>query len=417
MSSTPPGSGEPTPRRVPFAPLPPWVGPTTRLVHGARRPDWNAGAVVPPIYQTSTFHYPAEFSEGTERGGTYLYSRTENPTVEIAAELIRQLEGGEAVRMFGSGMGAITATLLSLVQPGDEVVAAGGLYGGTADLLTDLLPRLGVGVRALPEAAVREPESALGTGARLVILESPTNPLLHVHDIARWAAACDRVGALLVVDNTFASPINQTPLALGADLVVESATKYLGGHSDLLGGALVGPERLVGRVDAKGYYGSTLDPFAAFLLGRSLKTLALRVERQNESGVRVAAALAAHPAVARVYYPGRASPEEEAIAQRQMRGRGGVVSFSLREGAPAVDRFLRRLRFVHVASSLGGVESLVSVPRLTSHRHLSDEERRAAGIEDGLVRLALGIEDPTDLVRDLTEALDALGGESKAAPL
>jgi cystathionine beta-lyase/cystathionine gamma-synthase len=397
--------------------VPPWAGTTTRLVHGARRPDWNAGAVVPPIYQTSTFHFPADHSEGAERGGTYLYSRLENPTVEVAAELIRQLEGGEAVRLFGSGMGAITATVLSLVQPGDEVVAAGGLYGGTTDLVTELLPRFGVRVRALSDAAARSPESLLGPESRLVILESPTNPLLHVHDIERWSATCDRAGAMLLVDNTFATPINQTPLALGADLVVHSATKYLGGHSDLLAGALVGPQRLVGRVDAKGYFGAPLDPFAAYLLGRSLKTLALRVARQNENGARVAASVQSHRAVARVHYPGRASAEEESIAARQMRGRGGVVSLSLNGGAEAVDRFLRHLRFVHTAASLGGVESLASVPRATSHRHGRAEELRAAGIDDGLVRLSFGIEDPDDLVRDVTEALDALGDRSKAPPL
>lgn len=407
----------PVPPKRGFDPIPAWVGPTTRLVHGARRPDWNAGAVVPPIYQTTTYHYPSEYSEAAEHGGTHLYTRSDNPSVEVPAELIRQLEGGEAVRLFGSGMGAITATVLSLARSGDEVVAAGGLYGVTADLISELLPRFGIRVRSVSEAEARTPETVLEHPTRLVFLESPTNPLLHVHDIARWATACDRVGAILMVDNTFASPINQNPLAWGADLVVQSGTKYLGGHSDLMAGALVGPERLVGRVDAKYYFGATLDPFAAYLLGRSLKTLALRVERQNANGARVAAAVAGHPAVAQVHYPGRASAEEETIAARQMRGRGGVVSISLRGGRTAVDRFLRSLRFVHVASSLGGVESLVSVPRLTSHRHSSEEELRAAGIDDGLVRLALGIEDSADLVRDVTEALDGLGATSQAPPL
>ncbi|MGA9839818.1 MAG: PLP-dependent aspartate aminotransferase family protein, partial [Thermoplasmata archaeon] len=407
----------PRPERGRFDPLPEWAGPTTRLVHGARRPDWNAGAVVPPIYQTSTFHFPAEHSEGAERGGTYLYSRMENPTVEVPTELIRQLEGGEAARLFASGMGAITATVLSLVNPGDEVVAVGGLYGGTTDLLTELLPRFGVRSRSLTETPTPDPEGALGTESRLVVLESPTNPLLHVQDIARWASECDRAGALLLVDNTFASPINQRPLALGADLVVHSGTKYLGGHSDLLAGALVGARRLVDRVDAKRYFGAPLDPFAAYLLGRSLKTLALRVARQNENGARVAAAAASHPAVARVHYPGRASPEEESVAARQMRGRGGVVSLSLRGGESAVDRFLRALRFVHVAASLGGVESLASVPRLTSHRNAPRAELLAAGIDDGLVRIAFGIEDTEDLVRDVLESLDAVERPARAPPL
>ena len=414
-------SGEPAVPRAPvrrgFEPLPEWVGPTTRLVHGARRPDWNAGAVVPPVYQTSTFHWPAEHSEATAHSRPYLYTRVENPTADVPAELIRQLEGGEAAKLFGSGMGAISATVLSLVQSGDEVVAAGGLYGGTTDLVTDLLPRIGVRARVLTDDEAAAPEARLGPTSRLVLLESPTNPCLRVHDIARWARACDAVGALLVVDNTFASPVNQNPLALGADLVVHSATKYLGGHSDLIAGALVGPRALVDRVDAKTYYGSSLDPFAAFLLARSLKTLALRVARQNANGAAVAAAAARHPAVARVHYPGRASPEEEALAARQMRGRGGVLALSLRGGAPAVERFVSRLRFAHIAASLGGVETLVSVPRLTSHRHMNDAELRAAGIDDGLVRLALGIEDTDDLLRDVTEALDALPPSPRAAPL
>jgi cystathionine beta-lyase/cystathionine gamma-synthase len=396
---------KPRPR---FGPLPEWVGLSTRLVHGARRPEYNAGAVVPPIYQTTTFHFPFEFSEAAETGGVYLYSRLANPTVEVATETIRQLEDGEAARLFGSGMGAAMSLLLSLLKTGDEVVALDVLYGGVLDVLKDVFPKYGVTVRLVNEHAAREPESVLTERTRLAWIESPTNPLLTVHDISRWARACDSVGAVLAVDNTFATPVNQNPLPLGADLVVHSATKYLGGHHDFTAGAIVGPNELLSRIDTKGNIGAALDPFAAFLLGRSLKTLALRVARQNENGRTVADALATHPAVRRVYYPGRASPEEEAIASRQMRGRGGMVTVSLKGGVEAAAQFLRRLRFVHSASSLGGVESLASVPALTSHRHLSPEERERRGIDSGLVRLSLGIEDPADLVRDMTEALDAL---------
>ncbi|MGP8078727.1 MAG: trans-sulfuration enzyme family protein [Thermoplasmata archaeon] len=394
-------------------PLPAWAGPTTRLVHGGWKPDLNAGAVVFPIYQTSTFHYPSEHSESA--GATYLYTRNANPTVEGPEELLRQLEGGEAAHLFASGMGAISATVLSLVRPGDEIVALTDLYGGTTDLLHDLRDRYGVRLRELPDAEARAPESAVSSTTRLILLESPTNPLLRVHDIARWAAAADRVGAVLAVDSTFATPINQNPLALGADLVLHSATKYLGGHSDLLAGAAIGPSRLLERIDAARTFGSSIDPFAAFLLHRSLKTLALRVERQNETGRTVANALGAHPAVARVHYPGRGSPEEEAIAAHQMRGRGGMVSVSLRGGAPAVDRFLSHLEIVHVAASLGGVESLASVPVRTSHRHLSPAQWAERGIDPGLVRLSLGIEEASDLVRDLTQALDAAGAASPPA--
>jgi cystathionine beta-lyase/cystathionine gamma-synthase len=392
-----------------FAPLPDWVGLSTRLVHGARRPDYNAGAVVPAIYQTSTFHWPPERSESTERAQAYLYTRLLNPTAEVPAEVIRQLEGGETARLFSSGMGAISSTVLSLLRAGDEVVALEGLYGGTTDLLSDLLPRYGVRVRQVPEATAREPERLLGTSTRLVMLESPTNPLLTVHDLARWCRAAHAVGAIVLVDNTFATPVNQNPIALGADLVVHSATKYLGGHSDLIAGVIVGPQRLVDRIDAQGYLGASADPFAAFLLARGLKTLALRVARQNENALRLAEAFRDHPAVARVHYPGWGSDAEEEIARRQMRGRSGMVSLSLRGGVSAAERFLSSLRLFHVAASLGGVESLASIPRQTSHRHLSDAELDRRGIDPGLVRLSLGIEEPDDLVRDVREALAALG--------
>jgi len=391
-----------------FEPLPEWAGPTTRLVHGARRPDWNAGAVVPPIYETSTFHFPSEHSEARERGDTYLYSRLANPTVEVPAETLRLLEGGERARLFATGMGAITSTVISLVRSGDEVVAPAGLYGSTHDLLTEHLPRMGVRVRILTEEEARVPERATGPETRLVLLESPTNPYLHVHDIARWANAAHAAGGLLVVDNTFATPINQRPIALGADAVVHSATKYLGGHADLLAGAVIGAASVLDRIDSKGYLGAALDPFSAFLLHRSLATLALRVERHNENGRKISAALREHPAVARVHYPGSASVEEETVAARQMTGRGGMVSLSIRGGPAELERFLAHLRFFHVASSLGSVMSLASVPIRTSHRHLSETELGRLGVDPGFVRLSLGIEDANDLVRDLTEALDVL---------
>ena len=394
--------------RARFDPLPEWAGVSTRLVHGARRPEYNAGAVVPPIYRSTTFHFPSAFSEVADRDSIYEYTRLANPSNEVPAELLRNLEGGGAARLFASGMGAFTSLLLSLLKSGDEVVALDMLYGGTMGVLSDLMPRFGVPVRFVNEREAREPERFLTPKTRLAVIESPTNPLLTVHDIARWSQASDAVGCLLAVDNTFATPINQQPLALGADLVYHSATKYLGGHSDLTAGAVVGPEELISRIDPRGDYGSVLDPFAGYLLGRSMKTLALRVARQNENGRRVAEALADHPQVRSVRYPGRASAEEEEIAARQMRGRGGMVSVSLKGGAAAAEKLLHRLRFVHVASSLGGADSLASVPGLTSHRHLSPEELERRGIDPGLIRFSFGIEEPDDLVRDLTEGLDAL---------
>lgn len=398
-------------RRRRFEPLPAGIGPSTRAVHSARRAELNAGAVVPPIYQTSTFHFPAPASEARGHGDVHLYTRHSNPTQEVAAEIVRELEGAGAARVFGSGMGAIGTTVLAMCRTGDSVVAASGLYGGTEQLLSGLLPRYGVHVRFLGEPETTDVDAAVPAGTRLVFLESPTNPLLHVHDIAEWARRADAVGALLVVDNTFATPINQRPLDLGADLVVHSATKYLGGHSDLLAGVVAGPSGLISRIERDQIVlGSVLDPFAAFLLTRGMRTLALRVARHNDNGRRVAEAMARRPEVARVHYPGLASPREEAVAARQMRGRGGMVCLSLAGGLPAARRFIGRLRLAHVATSLGGVETLVSLPVETSHRHLSPAERQASGIDDSLVRLSLGIEEPEDLVGDVTQALAAAQG-------
>jgi cystathionine beta-lyase/cystathionine gamma-synthase len=405
----PPGPDPPAQRsrRGTFDPLPEWAGLASRLIHGARRPELNAGAVVPPIYQTSTYHYPAPFSEAAPGGDVHLYTRTDNPTQEVAEELIRQAEGGEAARVFASGMGAIAGTILTFVRAGDTVVALEDLYGGSLSLFSELLPRLGVSVRWVTNDQARDPSSVLDGPARLVFLETPSNPLLRVHDLAAWSDAADRAGALLVVDNTIATPVNQHPLEFGADLVVHSATKYLGGHSDLLAGAVVGPKELLDRLDATSrYLGAALDPFAAFLLARGLRTLALRVARQNENGRRVAEALASHPRVLRVDYPGHGSGREEALAARQMRGRGALLAITVDGGAEGAARFLRRLRLVHVASSLGGVESLASQPSATSHVHLSVAEQARRGIEPGTVRLALGIEETDDLIRDLQEALD-----------
>ncbi|HEV8049170.1 MAG TPA: aminotransferase class I/II-fold pyridoxal phosphate-dependent enzyme [Thermoplasmata archaeon] len=395
--------------RPKFHPLPEWIGPGTRAVHAGARDDANAGAVVFPIYQTSNFHFPAAFSEARDPSGVHLYTRLDNPTQEVAGELLRSLEGAEAARVFGSGMGAISSTLLTFLRPGDEIVALEDLYGGTVDLLRELLPRFGVRVRLLSQAEAERPEDAIGKAARVVYFESPTNPLLRVHDIRRWAAAARAAGAISVFDNTFATPVGQSPLALGVDLVVHSASKYLGGHSDLIAGAVAGSAELVQRVDrTHAVLGSPLDPFAAFLLTRGMKTLPLRVARASANAARVVEALESHPAIARVHYPGRDQPDSEAVAAAQMRFRGGMVAIELRRGQSAVQRFLKRVRLVHVAASLGGVESLASVPRETSHRGLSDADALARGIVPGLVRLSLGIEEADDLVRDLSEALDGV---------
>ncbi|HTT25703.1 MAG TPA: PLP-dependent transferase, partial [Thermoplasmata archaeon] len=276
-------------------------------------------------------------------------------------------------------------------------------------LLNDLFPRWGIRVQWVP-ATERDPGRAITGHPKVLYLETPTNPLLRVHDIARWAAAADERGALLVVDNTFATPVNQRPLDRGADLVVHSASKYLGGHSDLIAGAAAGPAALLDRIaGTQRLLGGSLDPFAAFLLHRGLRTLPLRVERQSATGARIAERLAAHPRIRAVHYPGRASADDEAIARRQMTGRGGVVSFEVLGGMAATERFLREVRLVQVAASLGGVESLASRPFETSHAHLDPRARERLGIPDGLVRLSVGLEDADDLWEDLDRALRAAG--------
>lgn len=395
-------------KNYPFHPLPPDAGPTTRLVHAGRRPDYNAGSVTYPIYATSNFRFPDAYSESRGHGHTYLYTRVANPTVEAAAEPIRELEGGRAVRLFASGMGATTTTVLSLVKSGQTIVAPQNLYGGTLDLLQGPAPRLGINVRLLSDAEAYEPERHIPEGTKLLWLESPTNPILRVFDIQRWAEAAHRAGALLAVDNTFASPINQRPLSLGADLVMHSATKYFGGHSDLIAGVLVGSDELLETVDRHSEFGAHLEPFTAFLLARSVRTLALRMERHNQNAAAVARAMKEHPKVTKVFYPGWSSPEEEAVVRRQMTGRGGMVSIDVRGGLPGARTFLKGLDLFQVAGSLGGVESLVCLPAETSHRHLNDAELAARGIPPGLARLSVGIEDSPDLIRDLTHALDAV---------
>jgi cystathionine beta-lyase/cystathionine gamma-synthase len=403
---TAPDPPAPAPRKR-FEPLPEWVGPSTRAVHSGRRDDLNAGAVAFPIYETSTYRYPSEFSEAHGRGDVHLYTRLDNPTQEVAAELLRSLEGAEAARVFGSGMGAMSTTLLTFLSPGDEVVALEDLYGGTLDLLRGLLPRFGVRVRFVSAAEGTSPESCVSDRTRVVLLESPTNPLLRVHDLRRWAEVAGRVGAITVLDNTVATPVNQSPIEWGIDLVVHSASKALAGHSDVIAGAVAGRAEPMAKIErTHSVLGSPLDPFAAFLLTRGMKTLAVRVARQNDNGRKVFDAVRRHPKVRTAHYPGADDARSEEIARTQMRGRGGLLAFELAGGAEAARRFLHGLRLVEVASSFGGVESLVSVPSETSHRGLTPPEAESRGIRPGLVRLSCGIEDGDDLVRDVTEALD-----------
>ncbi|HEX5641132.1 MAG TPA: cystathionine gamma-synthase family protein [Thermoleophilia bacterium] len=367
----------------------------------------HRGTQVPIVY-SAAFGYEdvdtwVDAALGRREG--HIYSRNTNPTVAAFEEKVRLLEGAEAATSFSTGMAAVSNTLFALVAPGERVVSVRDTYGGTNQMFADFLPRIGVEVELCDTSDFDQIEGAIAKGCRLVYLESPTNPTLKVMDIARLSKAAHEAGAIVVADNTFATPINQNPLALGTDLVLHSATKFLGGHADALGGVLCGPPDLIKKVyHYREITGASLDPMAAYLLVRSLKTLALRVRQQNENAMIVARWLAGRPEVEAVNYPGLETHLHHDVAARQMRGYGGMLSFSLRGGFDAVKRVLPRLRLAHLAANLGAVETLAGVPATTSHVECTADERAALGIPEGLVRYSVGIEDAGDLIADLEQA-------------
>jgi cystathionine gamma-synthase len=379
-----------------------WAGEGESLIQGATQ--------VPVVY-SAAYGYPdvdewLDVALGRKPG--HIYSRNTNPTVCAFEEKLRILEGAEAATSFATGMAAVSNTLFALLSPGDRVVSVKDTYGGTNVVFTDFLPRFGIEVDLCDTTDHAQVEAAVARGCTLLYLETPTNPTLKVVDIARLAAAGRAAGATVVVDNTFATPLNQSPLQLGADLVLHSATKYLGGHADVLGGVICGSSELVKKVyHYREITGATLDPMAGYLLIRSMKTLALRVGRQNESALRIAQWLEAQPAVVVVNYPGLASHPGHEIAARQMRGFGGMLSFGLEGGFEAVKRVLPRLKLAHRAANLGAVETVAGPPATTSHVECTPEERAAMGIPEGLIRYSVGIEGAGDLIADLEQALTA----------
>jgi cystathionine gamma-synthase len=341
-----------------------------------------------------------------EREPGHIYSRISNPTVRAFEEKIRDLEQAEDATSFASGMAAISATLFTLLRPGDRVVSIKDSYGGTNKLFVEFLPSFGIDVKLCDTGDFAQIEAEIARGCKLLYLESPTNPTVKVLDIARLAKAAHAVGALVAVDNTFATPINQSPLQLGADLVLHSATKYLGGHADALGGAACGNQALIKRLHHfREINGAALAPPDAYSLLRGMKTLALRVERQNQSALTVARWLQGQRCVEQVSYPGLETHQHHDVARRQMRGFGGMLSFSVRGGLEAIRLMLPRLRYAHRAANLGCVETVVGPPLVTSHVECTAEERAAAGIPEGLLRYSTGIEDVADLIADLQQAL------------
>jgi cystathionine gamma-synthase len=395
-------------------------GPGTRSVWGGEeetgRPG-RAGGVPPrgrptqvPIVRSVAFGYDdtegwLDAALGKVPG--HIYSRNTNPTVAVFEEKVRLLEGAEAATAFASGMAAISGTLLTLLSPGDRVVSIRDSYGGTSKLFMDILPRFGIDATLIETTDHDAIESAIAdVSPKVLYLETPTNPTLKVVDIARLARAGHAAGATVIVDNTFATPINQLPLELGADLVVHSATKVLGGHADALGGVTCGSSDLVKRVFGfREITGAAMDPDAAYLFVRGMKTLHLRVREQNSNAQKIAEWLHADPRVEAVFYPGLPSHEGHDIARAQMRGFGGILSFAPTGDWPAVEKLLAKLRLAHRAANLGSVETIAGPPATTSHVECTPEQRAELGIPESLVRYSVGIEDADDLIGDLDQAL------------
>ena len=365
------------------------------------RGDWTP--VATPLHQSSTFTNPIGSS------AEVLYTRYGNNPNQIAiAQRLALLEGAEAALFVGSGMGAIALAHLAVLRPGDHLLSSGWIYGGVHRLFTQEFGRLGIEVSFVSPIESRDWKRALRKTTRAIFVETPTNPLLRVVDLEPLAMLCQTEGLALIVDSTFATPINFRPLEHGADVVIHSATKYLNGHTDVIAGAVAGAESLVEEVRRlMQVWGQALDPMAAWLIERGMKTLAVRVERQNATGATVAEWCSRQPAFTAVHYPGLPSHPDHATAGRLLRGCGGMVGVELKDGA-AAERFLRALKIAIHAPSLGGVETLVSQPRFTSHAALTPAERVQAGIPDGFLRFSLGLEDPDDLIADFAQALAQL---------
>lgn len=384
-------------------------GFSTTLIHRGEGRE-PARSLTTPIYETTTFVFESadevrRYNEG--KTSRFLYSRYENPTIVATEEKLAAADGAEAALAFSSGMAATTNVLLTLLQAGDEVVCSAAIYGGTFHLLADFLPKFDIRPRFVSLDELRRPAGVIGERTKIVWFESPINPHLRCVDVRAIADACRARGVRSIIDNTFASPINQRPLDLGVDIAMQSATKYLNGHSDVTGGVLTARRELIQPLAmARRKLGGVMDPQAAYALGRGLKTLPIRMARHNTNAMAVARALEGHSRVARVYYPGLPSHPDHEIAKRQMTGFGGMVCVDVAGGEAAAFRAFDRLQVVKRAASLGGTESLCSLPILTSQWGHTDEQLAAAGVTRGMMRLSIGLEDPEDLIADLKQALE-----------
>jgi len=370
------------------------------------------GAITSPIANSVTFSYNDldEWHQvATGKSDGFIYSRNTNPTVAVLEEKIRVLEGAEAATAFSTGMAAISNTLFTFLTAGKRVVSLKDTYGGTSKIFLDFLPHYNVSVQLCDTTHHEEIEAEVAKGCDLLYLETPTNPTLKIVDIKRLATAAKKVGAVVVVDNTFATPINQNPLQLGADLVIHSATKFLCGHSDAMGGLLAGKKELVQKVfHFREINGASLQADPAYMIARGMKTLELRIERQNASALTIARYLKAHPKVKDVFYPGLETHKGHNIAKSQMSGFGGMMSFALDGGYDLVEKFLPKLKLVHLAASLGSVSTLAGPPRTTSHVELTEAQRKLLGIPESLIRYSVGIENAEDLLGDSERTLKVI---------
>ncbi len=384
-------------------------GPQTAAIHSGepKRHGVNTG-VGTDICRTSTFTFSSteemkRWAEGKSKA--YIYTRYGNPTLSVVEEKIAALEGAEAAVVTASGMAAISSALLGVLKCGDELISTAQLYGGSYRLMRDLFPDMGIRVHHV-ETDLVGMEELVTPRTKCLYVETPTNPTLRLVDLQKAVTFAKKHNLVSIIDNTFATPVLQNPIALGYDMVVHSATKALAGHSDLIAGVAVGSKRWMERVRHMVIYlGGSMDPEVAFLLNRGIKTLGLRVKRQCENAMAVAKFLEKHPKVAAVHYPGLTSHPDHSLAKRQMRGFGSMLAFDLKGGLPAARRFCDRVKLFLLAASLGGAESLVILPIYSSHYRMSNEELRRVGVTPGTVRVSIGLEDPEDLIADLKQAL------------
>jgi cystathionine beta-lyase/cystathionine gamma-synthase len=388
----------------------------TEAVRGAGDLSKKNGPLSTPIYQTSTFEVTDTEQQVRVTHTDMFYTRYGNPTHTVAESAIAELEGTDAALLFASGMCAVTTTVLALLKSGDHIVSQRDIYGGVTKFFTQWLPKLGIEVTLVDTNDYEQHARAIRPNTRMLYLESPTNPMARIIDLKKVSAIAKQHNLISMIDSTFATPINQRPAEYGIDLVMHSGTKYFGGHSDLIAGIVAGRQDLIDKIhETRTTLGGNMDPHAAWLLLRGMKTLAVRVQRQNENALKLAQFLSKHPKVKRVYYPFVEGNPQRELAMQQMGGGGGVLSFEIEGSGEDACRVAESLRLFTLAASLGGVDSLVTIPVLTSHAMISAGERRQMGVTEQMIRLSVGIESADDLIADLNRGLSVVAGSRETA--